>query len=72
MAGRENSPIDPEVVLRLLKYPVTADQVAQRLGRSNSSIGHIIRTHLSDQVESEKRVGKGNRLPLMHYWRKES
>jgi len=72
MAGRENSPINPTAILRLMTHPISAGQIAARLGRSSSSITHVINTHLLDQVECEKRLGKLNRLPVMHYWRKES
>lgn len=69
MAGRENSPIDPEDVLRLMKYPISAKQLAQRLGRSTSSIMHVIDRHLGDRIEEDMRLGSGRRR-ARHFWRK--
>ena len=71
MAGRENSPIDPADVLRCLKFPISAKQVGKRLGRTSSSVTHIIERHLSDQVESDLRITQGTRM-ARHYWRKDT
>lgn len=72
MAGKTNSPIDPALIRKVLTYPISARQIAGRVGCHAATVTYIIATHFADVVDSDMRYGNGSRSKERHYWLREN
>lgn len=72
MAGKINSPINPALIRKVLTYPISARQIAGRVGCHAGTVTYIIAKHFANDVDSDLRYGNGSRSKERHYWLREN